>query len=117
MTERNAKKILLQILQQARDEATSPDPADLGVLADRFLERWPSSPLPDSETERQRWFVIAGPGTPTELGERPLEADWDGVVYPGLTADLAASLAACRQTYDDWGVYELVRVPDPEVTS
>jgi len=40
VTERNAKKILLQILQQAQDEATSPDPCDLGVLADRFLERW-----------------------------------------------------------------------------
>jgi len=73
-------------------------------------------PLLDSETERQRWFVIAGPGIPTELGERPLEADWDGKVYPALNADLAASLTECRKTYDDWGVYELVRVPDEGVS-
>lgn len=96
MAERNAKKILLQILQQARDEATSPDPADLGVLADRFLERWPSSPLPDSETEWGRRWPDSGITQP--FPSRAAAEEYEGV--PPEHA-FAGSRLVCR-TLGPW---------------
>lgn len=41
-----------------------------------------------------------------------IEIDWDGVVYP-TAEDAAASLQKCRETYEDWGLYALLRMNNP----